>query len=190
MAAIQDRDAIFLSAVGTSAATFVKEARERGYNGLMVGATISILGVWKMVTSLTNPAQLDGLLVPHFYPLFTDDSAYSDQLNQMIEKYRSSEAASLKKGTTWMSGWMTGQVLVDTIRLAAGKVGAENVDGSAINDAFKELNIEIPGMPNITLANSGTHHVLLPYCRMIEYNAAEDDWFAATDWFIAPGFVS
>ena len=155
-----------------------------------MAASISVLGVWKMVTSLTQPAKLDGLLVPHFYPLFTDSGPLSDSLNQMIEKYRGSEAAILKKGTTWLSGWLLGQILAETVRLAADKVGAENVDGSALNDAFKELNLEVQGMPNITVTNSGAHHVLQPYCRLIEYKAAEDDWYATNDWFIAPGFAS
>ncbi len=189
VAAIRETDAIFLSAVGTSAATFLNEAIARGYEGKIVAASISVLGVWKMVTSLTDPQKLDGLLVPHLYPLFTDTGAYSENLNQMIEKYRASEAATLKKGTTWMSGWVQGQILTETVRLAADRVGAENVDGAALNDAFKDLNLENQGMPNITLANSGEHHVLQPYCRIIEYNAAQDDWYAATDWFTAPGFA-
>jgi len=82
-------------------------------------------------------------------------------------------------------------MLAETVRLAAKNVGARNVDGSALNDAFKQLNLKIESsMPDITLANSGSHHVLFPYCRMIKYDAAKDDWFAVTDWFTAPGFAT
>lgn len=190
VAAVQDTDAVFLSAVGVSAASFLNEAVARGYQGRIVSASISVLGIWPLVTSIVDKTKLGGLLVPHLYPLFTDSGEYGEYLNEMIEEYRASEAATLKKGTTWMSGWLTGQILAETVRLAAAKVGAENVDGASLNDAFQELDLGIQGMPHITLANSGTHHVLLPYCRIIEYDAAKDDWFAITDWITSPGFAS
>ncbi|MDM7999417.1 MAG: ABC transporter substrate-binding protein [Dehalococcoidia bacterium] len=190
VAAIQDTDAIFLSTVGTSTATFLSEAIARGYKGLIVSSGISALPVWSMLRGMMDITKLDGLLVPHLYPLSSDATAYTDHMYQMLDKYRPSEAATLRKATTWTSGWVEAQMLAETVRLAAKNVGAENVDGTAINDAFKELDLEIQGMPNITLANSGSHHVLFPYCRMIKYDAAKDDWFAITDWFTAPGFAT
>lgn len=190
VAQIQDTDVAFLSTVGTSAATFLNEAIARGYQGRLVSSSISVLGIWPLVTSIVDKAKLEGLLIPHLYPLFTDSGEYSTRLNEMLEEYRPSEAAVLKKGTTWMSGWLTGEILTGVVKVAADEVGAENVDGAAINDAFKKLNLEIEGMPAITLANSGTHHVLVPYCRIIEYDAAQDDWFAITDWISSPGFAS
>jgi hypothetical protein len=108
----------------------------------------------------------------------------------MLEKYRSSDAASLKQGTTWSSGWMTAEVVTEVVRLAASNAGAGNVDGAAINEAFKEVNVQLEGMPPLTLANSGTHHVLMPEFRMIKYNAAADEWNAFTDWAVVPGFTS
>jgi hypothetical protein len=122
--------------------------------------------------------------------VWSDDTAYSDYLNEMITKYRPGEAAKLKAGTTWMSAWLTAQIVTEAVREAAAKVGAKNVDGTAINDALLAMNLEIEGMTSITLANSGTHHVLQPKCRMIKYNAAEDDWFAINDWFLPPGFTT
>jgi len=188
--AIMDTDAIFISAVGTSAGTFLREATLRGYKGQIVASTISVLGIWPMIINLVDRTKLDGMLIPHYYPLYTDDNEYSDYLDEMIQKYRPSEAESLKKGTTWMSGWVTGTILSETIRLAADTVGSKNVDGSAINDAFKALDLKISDMPNITLEGRGGHHVLQAYCRMIQYKAAEDDWYAINDWFIAPGFAT
>ena len=86
-----------------------------------------------------------------------------------------------------MSGWVMAQILTEAVRLAAATVDAENVNGTAINDAFKVLNVEIEGTPGIALSALG---VLQPYCRMIEYNAAADDWSAITDWFLAPGITT
>ena len=141
-----------------------------------------------MITSVLDKSKMDGMLIPHFYPLFTDDIEYSTYLNEMIQKYRGSEAENLKKGTTWMSGWVTAEILTETVRLAAETVGGKNVDGNAINDAFQALDITIGNMPAITLAARGGNNVLQPYSRMIQYKAAADDWYAAiSDWRIAPG---
>jgi hypothetical protein len=190
VAQIQDRDAIFLSTVGISTATFLSEAIARGYKGLIVSSSQSVLPVWSMLSGMMDVTKLDGVLVPHLYPLSSDATAYTDHEYQMLVKYRPSEAATLRKATTWTSGWTEAQILAETVRLAAKNVGAKNVDGSALNDAFKQLNLKIEGMPDITIANSGSHHVLFPYCRMIKYDAAKDDWFAITDWFTAPGFAT
>ncbi len=182
-------DVIILTSTGTSSPTFLKEAAYKGYNGLTVASTNSVLGFWSLVISLVPKASLNGLLIPHFYPLWTDDTASVAHLSAMLEKYRAAEAATLKQGTTWSSGWMTAQVVTEAVRLAAEKVGAENVNGAAINDAFKELNIQLEGMPPLTLANSGVHHVLMPEFRMIKYDAAADEWNAITEWEIVPGLV-
>ncbi len=188
VAAVMGTDAVFISMVGTSAGTFLKELAARGYQGQVLASTVSVLGIWPMIISLVDKADLDGMLIPHYYPLYTDQNSFSDYLNQMIQKYRPSEADALKKGTTWMSGWVTADILIEAVRTAAEKVGAQNLDGAAINDAFMALDLKIEGMPDITLEGHGGHHVLQPYCRMIQYNASKDDWYAITDWFMAPGF--
>lgn len=188
VAIIKDCDVLIMTTVGTSTATFLKEAIQRGFDGQIIASSTSVLGVWDLVTALVPKSSFDGMLIPHFYPLWTDDTTYSDHVNEMISKYRPSEAAKLKTGTTWISGWLTAQIVTEAVREAAAKVGAENVDGEAIRDAMHAIDLEIAGMPNMNLA--GGHHVFQSYCRMIEYQASEDNWFAITDWFIAPGFTS
>ena len=190
VAAIEDCDVIMLSTVGTSTATFLKEAIQRGYKGQIEASTLSVLGVWDLVTAVTPKSSFNGMLIPHFYPLWTDNTPYVQQASEVLTTNHPAEAATLKSGTTWISGWLTANILCEAVRDAAAKVGAKNVDGAAINDALLALNIEIEGMPNITLANSGAHHVLQPECRMIRYDAAQDNWYAITDWFVAPGFTS
>jgi hypothetical protein len=189
VAAVKDFDVILLTSTGTSSPTFLKEAALRGYNGLVIASTNSVLGFWSLVISLVPKANLDGLLIPHFYPLWTDDTTFMSHLNEMLQKYRSSEAATLKQGTTWSSGWMTAEVVTEAVRLAASNAGAGDVDGTAINNAFQDLSVEIDGMQPISLANSGANNVVQPYFRMIKYDAAADKWNAITDWEIVPGLV-
>ncbi len=187
VAAVKDCDAIILTSTGTSSPTFLKEAALRGYKGLMMASTNSVLGFWSLVVSLVPKASLNGLVIPHFYPLWTDDSTYMAHLSDVLEQYRGADAASLKQGTTWSSGWMTAQLVTEAVRLAAKNAGAKNVDGTAINEAFQQLNVPIEGMPPLTMANSGTHHVFMPDFRMIKYDAAADEWSAFTDWTVVPG---
>ncbi len=179
-----------MSTVGTSSGTFLKEAIARGYKGKIVGATMAVLGIWPMITSLVSKADLDGLQLAHYYPLYTDGTSYTDSLNEMIVKHRPSEATTLKKGTTWLSGWLFGQILAQAVRDAADKVGPENVDGAALNDALLNLNLEIEGMPAITLSGRGGHHTFMPYCRIIKYDAAKDDFYAVSDWFAPSGYAT
>lgn len=186
---VRECDAIILSTVGTSSATFLKEAIARGCTSQIVSCSNAVLGSWLLITDMVPKSALDGLIIPHFYPLWNDGTPYSDRLGEMLAKYRSSDAATLKQGTTWLSGWMTAQIVTEAVREAAAKVGADRVDGDAINDAFHTMDVEFEGMPAITLANSGTSHVFQPTFRIIRYAAAQDEWSAVTDWAMVPGLA-
>jgi hypothetical protein len=183
--ALKDRDAIVFTTVGPASATFLKEVREKGYQGQLVGVTISALGFWTLISGTVPKSGLDGMLIPHAWPLWTDDTAYVANMSAMLDKYRQSEAATLKQGTTWESGWSTAHILAEVVRLAEKNVGAENIDKLAMRDALEELSLEIPGFPTISLAGSGGANVLNPNIRMIKYDAAADEWNATGDWFYA-----
>ncbi len=182
-------DVVFMTTVGTSSGTFLKEVIARGYQGKIVASTQSVLGVWPLVTSLVSKADLDGLQLAHYYPLWSDGTSYSDHVNQMLLKHHPSDAAELKQGTMWISAWLLTQILTTAVRDAADTVGPENVDGNAINDALLNLNLEIDGMPAITVSGRGGHHTFMPYCRIIKYDAAKDDFFAVSDWILPPSFT-
>jgi len=189
-AAVKDCDIIVMTTTGTSTGTFLKEAVNKGYTGQYLATTTSVLGIWTLLTALVPKASFNGMLIPHFYPLWTDDTSYTQQAEAALAKYRATDAAKLREGTTWISGWLTAQIVAEAVRKAAADAGAKNVDGEAIKDALNTMKIENEGMPAITLANSGTHHVFQPYHRFITYNAAADEWSAITDWMIAPGFAT
>lgn len=188
VSAILNTDAIVLTNTGTSSPTFLKEALLKGYKGQIIASSNSLLGMWSLVTSLIPKTSMEGIMVPHFYPVWTDDAASVKDLEATLTAYRPSEAASLKLGTTWMSGWVTCALLVECVREAARNVGGDKVDGATISDAMQSVNLEMLGMPALTLANSGTHHVFQSQYRIIKYDAAGDEWDAFTPWSIVPGF--
>jgi len=145
------------------------------------------LGFWTLITSTVPKASLDGMVIPHAWPMWTDNTSYVANMSAMLEKYRPSEVSVLKQGTTWESGWLLAHIITDVVRRAAKKVGPENIDNIAIRDAIEEMDIDIEGMPAFGLAGSGGNNVLQPYFRMIKYNASEDKWYALGDWFYALG---
>ncbi len=183
VAALKNCDVIIITMVGTAGPMFMKEALLRGYQGRWVGSTASLLGVWTLTRSLLTPQELDGLIVPHSWALWEDETEFVATMSAALEKRRPAEAATLKKGTTWESGWTTGHILATILRQAADAVGAENVDGPAIKDAIEALSLSMPGFETIGLAASGGHHILQPYYRMVEYRAADDQFHALADWF-------
>lgn len=189
-ASVKDCDVLVMSTVGPSTGHFLKEAYSRGYTGQVVASSISLLSIWDLVVSLVQKADLDGIIIPHYYPAWTDDSAYTQKLEAALAKYRGDKAAKLKEGTTWISGWVEAEVLIAAVRQAAKDVGAENINGEALRDALDTMELEIPGMPTITMADRGTHHVFQPYYRMMKFDAAADEWSATTDWTMTPGFAS
>lgn len=188
-AIVKDCDVIIVTTVGTSSGTFLNEIIQRGYKGQIVASTNAVLGAWDMVTSLVPKSSLNGMLIPHFYPLWVDQTQFIEKADQVLSAKHPAEAAKLKAGTTWISGWLTAHILCEAVREAAAEIGAQNVDGAAIRDAFETMDLEIEGMPNITLAGHGAHNVFQPNCRMIQYDAAKDDFYAITGWFVAPRFV-
>lgn len=181
--ALQSSDVIIITIPGTPGPLFIKEALQRGYSGRFVSSSASLLGVWTLVKTLLTPQELDGLIVPHSWHLWEDDSEFVAQMTAAVEQRRPSEAASLKDGTTWQTGWTTAHIIASILRSTSDAVGAENVNGPAIRDAIEDLAVQIPGWPVIGLANSGGHHILQPYYRMIEYRAADGQFHAISDWF-------
>jgi len=183
--ALKDCDAIVVTTVGPTSATFLKEVREKGYEGQLVGVTISALGFWTLISSMVPKSGLDGMLIPHAWYVWTDDAPFVSNMSAMLDKHRPSKAAILKQGTTWESGWSTAHILAEVVRLAEKNVGAENIDNLAMRDALEQLSLEIEGLPTIGIAGSGGANVLNPYLRMIKYDANADEWNATGDWFYA-----
>ena len=177
--ALKDNDVVIEGMVGPAVPTFLKELFLRGYEGQVVGHSISVLSVWSMITGIVPMADMDGVLIPHSWHVWTDDNPFVSQMSAVLEDKRPAEAQKLKQGTTWMSGYCLAHILTNVVREAAENAGPEKLDGNALRDALAETQLEIPGMPAI---GGYGNQCLNPFMRMITYNASEDEWYAVNDW--------
>jgi len=185
--ALKGQDAIIFTTVGPASASFLRDitAPNSGFQGVLAGTTISALAFWTLIADTVSLSELDGLVLPHAWALWTDETSYVANMSAMLEKYRPSQAATLKQGTTWESGWTLAHILATLVRNAADKVGSDKIDKAAMLDALEGLSLQIEGMPTISLAGSGGNHVFQPNLRMIKYNGTEDSWDNVTDFFYA-----
>ncbi len=183
-------DVIVVNVVGPSMSTFLNEAINRGYQGEFLGTTISFMGFWDLVRANIPLNEVDGVRAIHAQMLWTDDSTFMQQLAADLESCRPGEAAELKKGTSYPSGYLFAMILVDTIRRAAEAVGPDNVDGPALNDAMKTIDLDVDGWGEAWQCHEGTN-ILHRQFRVIEYRYAQDDWFQVEGggWFLPAAMV-
>jgi len=185
---LKDCDIIVFGTTGPSSAAFLRDLGERGYQGMVIGATNAVLGLWTLIKTAVPGEHLDGLRVMHAQLLFTDESTWVDEIEQALLRYRPGEAGTLKRGTTYMSGYEFGLILTDVVRRAVAAVGAENVDGTALRQALETIDITTPGRGEALKCHGG-ERLLYRMFRLVEYRLAEDDWFAITDWFLPPSLA-
>lgn len=189
---LRDSDVIIINTVGSAVPSFMKEARARGYQGLLVGTSISTFGSWKSVRDVLSPEQLDGTVSIHNSGWWTDEGSIWAELEPALRRLRPDEYDSLRMGGTWVSGWLSMKVLAEAARRAAAEVGPENVDGRAIRDAMLQIDVTVPGYGEAWKFRQGTtgDNVLHRMFVMRQYLKAEDDWFALGDWFLPPSLAS
>jgi len=188
--ALKDRDVIIFCTQPSGSATFIKEMRSRGYTGRLQATAFSFLSGLTLIKSVCGKDMLDGIRIPHAYPTFSEENnAFAQQAKDAMYEIRPSDVATLKGGTTWISGWIYGFVLSEAIRQAADTVGADKVDAVAIHDAFNDLNVKLPGT-DVELKIVGEKAVFFPWYRMVEYKASLDDVIPVGDYMQVPGWGS
>ena len=86
-----------------------------------------------------------------------------------------------------MSAQAIAMVIVDTIRRAVAEVEAENVDGAALNNALKNIDMTVGGYGEAIKYREGFDSfypmVRIAECRVTE---GEDRWYPITEWFLPP----
>jgi len=186
---LQNCDIIIVNLLGPSMASFLKESIARGYTGTLLGTSLSFLGFWELAkAAVSNLEDLDGALAATTQLVLTDDVPLVDQMRDSLQRFRPAEAATLGKGTSYMAAQVAGMVLDEAIRSAVAEVGAENVDAEALNNALKSIDMTVQGYGEVWKCHEGSN-ILHRMLRVVEYRAAEDDWYVITDWFLPPSIA-
>jgi hypothetical protein len=187
---LKDCDIIIVDLLGPQTASFLDEAIVRGYEGTFLGTSLAFLGFWDLVKARVSQLEdLDGALAMQTQLILTDDVPFVNQMRNNLQRFRPDEAETLGRGTSYMAAQAAGLVLADTIRRAVAEVGAENVDAVALNNALKSIDIKVEGYGEDLKCHEGSN-ILHRMVKVIEYRAAEDDWFAITDWFLPPSLTA
>jgi len=179
-------DYIIVTAIGASMATFMKEARARGYQGQFVGCMESLLAFWELVRDIVPPEDLDGAVASNPYIMWDEDVPWANTMVEYVEKWFSpEEAAHMYMVVGWIGGWANGTIMAASIKKAVETVGAENVDGQAIRDALATIQLDIEGAGNIWKVGDGINSYNQTL-RMWQYSASTDKWGVITDWYRPP----
>lgn len=181
---LMDCDFIIPTVYGPQMVSFLKEARERGYEGQFVSTSAVMIAFWDLVRASIPLEDVDGTLSLSAWPYWTDDVPFLDQCRERLLTYRPDEAEFHLRQTGWMTGQAIAMIVADAIRTAVEEVGADNVDGPALRDGLAKVNITVEGWGSHPWQFTEDRNVLLPELRMYEYRAAEDSWFAVTDWYL------
>jgi hypothetical protein len=178
---LRDCDYIMITIIGAGSSAFIREARGSGYDGrLMIDYTAG-LSFWGTLKAGVPAEYLDGLTSVLYYPWWDDDIPFVYEVKDAIAKYRPSEYDTLLTGTGYLSGWAQGEILADSIRRAAEKVGAENVDSAALRDALEETNIAVAGWPEAWHVTD-EWNCFFRDGRLYQYSSVRARWETISGW--------
>ena len=187
-----DSDFIFAAMSGPPLASFVRDARARGYDSALIGPLESFWAFWELVKGAVEPQDLNGVISGMYYPLWWEDVPFINEVKAHFDEFLSpAEQESVLLGTGRLGGWSYGIILVDAIQRAVDAVGAENVDGPALRDALAETDLGAvsQGWGNDWKLVPGVN-AFARTVRLYEYDATADEWIPLVDeWFTPPSLV-
>jgi ABC-type branched-subunit amino acid transport system substrate-binding protein len=174
--ALQDSDFILLSPVGTMMASFISEARQKGYDGAFLSGINSFPGYWDLAKIMAaDQGDLRDCYYAGPWPWWDQDVDFITSLKTDIEERRPGAAAALTTSSGPVTGWGMGIFMYDAVKRAVEEVGAENVDGTVLRDALAETSLDIEGFGNVWEFTTG-EHFLCRTSRVFEWNVTDEDW--------------
>ncbi len=183
---LRDSDFIFAAMSGPPLASFLIEARNRGYDGKLLGPLETFIAFWSLIKGAVPEEALDGVITGIYMPWWTDTGSFMNEVEEYAQKYYSpAEVETLHLGTGQYNGWAAGMILVDALTRAVAEVGAENVDGIALYQALKETNMTVEGFGSPWRITEDAN-CFMQTVRLMEYSSAVGDWVVITDWDLPP----
>jgi len=189
VAKFKDCDYIYISTSGAMTTTFIKESRDRGYTGVFLGCQDSFPGYFDLVEAAL-PADKIGecyMEVPTCW--WNEDNAFIRGAKEAVQRFHPGEAAAMMRNSGPTAGWLTGMLIADAIKRAIATVGAENVDGPALQQAFLATNLTVDGFP-FPLKYTDKNHAAVNAMKVYKFDGAlPNKWKAVSgDWIEAISF--
>jgi len=175
-------DYIMVGMSGPPLASFLIEAKNRGVTSVLAGPLESYLAFWGLVKGAVPESALDGVISGYFYLWWNEDEPVVNAVKEWAPKYHTqAEMNNMYQGTGELMGWALGMIVEDAVRRAVANVGAENVDGIALLQALKEVNMTVEGFP-IPWKVSAKANAILRAVQLLKYSASAGDWQLLQDW--------
>ncbi|MFC2000196.1 ABC transporter substrate-binding protein [Chloroflexota bacterium] len=186
IAHLMDCDFIVDTTIGFSLATFERAIRLAGYEGQLIGIMESFLANWNLVIDVVSSVELDGAVATSPYPSWTDPATFIKEIKLWNSHYLIPEEITEVLGSCGrICGWANGMIVVEAIRQAVNKVGAENVDGKAVADGLRAVDLNMEGFGN-TLQLEGDLPCFVKTLRMMKWDSQREGWVGLTDWYRPP----
>ena len=182
---LKDSDYILISSIGGMTASFMREARARGYQGAFLSGMYAFPGFWDLVKTAVPADQLYDCYHAGFYPWWNQDIPFINSLKGAIQQYHAAEAAARLRNSGPIGGWGVAVWITDVINRAIETVGAENVDGPAIRDAMAATDLTVEGWDN-PWRPTADYHALVTQMKVYRWSIAADDWEDTGAGWITP----
>ncbi len=186
---IRNADFIFITPVGAMMASFMREARDRGYTGAFVSGTNQFPGYWPLVQGAVAADKLYECYFLYYTPWWTDDVPFIQEAKEAIEKYSRNPEVIYTGGGP--SGWSCGLIAINAIRIAAENVGIENIDRMALLDAFASVELDLEGFGNVwKITEDDEWNVFCRTVKAYKWDLETLKWMdAGTEWSTPPSLA-
>jgi len=184
---IKGADYVITAMSGPPCASFMMESKQRGHTGTFIGPMESYLAFWLLMKSAVSEDTLDGIMTGHWTVWWSDDSPLMKEIKHYAAKYHPDESKlwEMHQGTGQFNGWLAGMILVDAVKRAAARVGAENVTGIELHKALQETNLTVEGLAEPLKLYPGSN-CFVRSVFLMEYQAAVADWVRVTEPVVPP----
>ena len=181
-------DYIYMAATGPGLVSFMREARDRGYEGSFVGDNSSFAGFFGLARLSISADQLYGCHLVRALPMWNEEIPFVNTVRQLVQRYRPDKADGLMSNTGYVDGVMLAQILADAVKRAVANVGAENVDGTAMRDALRATDIDMSaeGFLGGRWHYTEDFHCLTVVQKAYDWNVVAQEWEAAPVGLITP----